>query len=165
MAYFFKGDDATPNNAALPLLLYSRVLKARETADPAAWFERRFEANGWCDGWRNGIHPYLHFHTLTHEVLGVAAGHASVEFGGKSGRVLDVTAGDVVALPAGTGHRCVAGSADLLVIGAYPGNGRFNQRRPGEIAMDTARREVAGVPLPGRDPVYGAAGPLCSLWR
>ena len=73
--------------------------------DPAAPFERAFARHGWGDGWRNGIHPFLHFHTATHEVLGIARGRATVEFGGARGQALTVEAGDVVVLPAGTGHR------------------------------------------------------------
>lgn len=161
----FDDDGETPNNPRLPLLVYRDVVPAEGARDPATWFERTFAAHGWVDGWRNGIHPFLHFHTATHEVLGIAAGRATVAFGGAAGKALDVAAGDVVVLPAGTGHRRLQASADLLVVGAYPRNGRFDQRRPGEVAPDAARRAVAAVPLPQMDPVCGKDGPLLSLWR
>lgn len=161
----FDGDAETPNNPALPVLLYRDVVPAAEASDAATWFERTFAANGWTDGWRNGIHPFLHFHTGTHEVLGIASGRATVRFGGAPGRTLDVNPGDVVVLPAGTGHQRVDASADLLVIGAYPHNGRFDQKRPGEMSMEAARRAVAAVLLPEMDPVAGADGPLKDLWR
>jgi uncharacterized protein YjlB len=59
-------------------------------------------------------------HSRIHEVLGVARGHARVRFGGAKGRALKLKVGDVVILPAGTGHERLSGSKDLLVIGAYP---------------------------------------------
>jgi uncharacterized protein YjlB len=79
--------------------------------------------------------------------------------------VLDVVAGDVVVLPAGMGHQRLDTSAGLLVIGAYPRNGRFDQKRPGQMDREAARRAVAAVPLPRMDPVAGLDGPLMQLWR
>lgn len=163
-AFRFAGDGETPNNPRLPLLVYRAVVPAAGANDPATWFERTFAAHGWADGWRNGIYPFLHFHTGTHEVLGIAAGRARVEFGGAAGRALEVTAGDVVVLPAGVGHKRLEASPDLLVIGAYPRNGRFDQKRPGQLDFAVAERNVASVPLPEMDPVAGRDGPLMSLW-
>jgi uncharacterized protein YjlB len=35
----------------------------------------RFRGNGWLNNWRHpGIYEYPHFHSTTHECLGVAAG-------------------------------------------------------------------------------------------
>jgi uncharacterized protein YjlB len=98
-------------------------------------------------------------------VLGIARGHATVEFGGAGGRRLAVAAGDVVVLPAGTGHRRVDASSDLLVVGAYPLNGSLDQKRPGEIEHARAIDNVAKVPLPEMDPVHGRSGPLMELWK
>jgi len=164
-AYFFESDAQTPNNPVLPLLVYRHVVSIGASVDAARRFETMFAANGWADGWRNGIYSFLHFHTSTHEVLGIAAGQAIVKFGGGKGRALQVEAGDVVALPAGVGHQRLQGTQDLLVVGAYPRNGRFDQKRPGEVDAATALREVAKVPLPEKDPVHGVDGPLRMLWR
>lgn len=161
----FEDDGETPNNPRLPLVVYRRAVHLAGERDPAAAFERAFAAHGWRDGWRNGIYPFLHFHTGTHEVLGIARGRASVEFGGARGRVLDVEAGDVVVLPAGTGHRRVSASRDLLVVGAYPRNGAFDQKQPGEVDHASAVAAVGRVPLPEMDPVGGVSGPLLDLWK
>jgi uncharacterized protein YjlB len=163
--YRFEDDGKTPNNPRLPLILYRNVLRVSAGHDPAAVCEDMFAGHGWANGWRNGIHPFLHFHTRTHEVLGIARGTARVEFGGDKGRTLDVQAGDVVVLPAGTGHRRVSSSADLLVVGAYPTTGgSFDQARPNEIDSHQARRQIANVGRPAQDPVYGKDGPLTQLW-
>lgn len=163
--YLFEGDDQTPNNPALPLLVYRGVTTEGTAGDAAHRFETLFSSNGWSDGWRNGIHSFLHFHTSTHEMLAIAAGNAIVQFGGGAGRALEVTASDVVVLPAGVGYQRLHSSRDLLVVGAYPRNGRFDQKRPGDVDSRTARREVRRVPLPEMDPVHGVDGPLMTLWR
>jgi uncharacterized protein YjlB len=86
------------------------------------------------------------------------------QFGGERGRIVDLKAGDVVVLPAGTGHRRRSASPDLLVVGAYPAGGDFDQRRPGEIAHADAVRKIAAVGLPAKDPIYGDGGPLLQAW-
>jgi uncharacterized protein YjlB len=164
-AFRFEDDGETPNNPRLPLVVYRVAVDLAGAPDPAAPFERAFARHGWSDGWRNGIHPFLHFHTATHEVLGIARGRATVEFGGARGQMLTVEAGDVVILPAGTGHRRIAASGDLLVVGAYPRNASFDQKRPGQVDHEKAVSAIARVPLPEMDPVHGHAGPLMTLWQ
>jgi uncharacterized protein YjlB len=164
-AFRFDDDGETPNNPRLPLVVYRDAVALAGECDPAVPFERTFAAHGWGDGWRNGVYPFLHFHTGTHEVLGIARGRVTVEFGGARGRALTVEAGDVVVLPAGTGHRRVEASGDLLVVGAYPRNGSFDQKRPGQVDHATAIAAVAKVPLPEMDPVHGRTGPLMELWK
>lgn len=163
-AYHFADDGETPNNPALPLLVYRGAFDVARARDPATPFEEAFARHGWGRSWRNGIYDFLHFHTRTHEVLGIARGRARVEFGGGKGRELDVEAGDVVVLPAGTGHRCVSASADLLVVGAYPDNAGFDQKRPGQIDHAAAVAAIAAVAAPREDPVHGSDGPLKKMW-
>jgi uncharacterized protein YjlB len=162
--YRFEDDGKTPNNARLPMVLYPGVIRAQPGSASAAVCEELFAAHGWGDSWRNGIHGFLHFHTRTHEVLGIARGEAEVQFGGDRGRVLTVKAGDVAVLPAGTGHRRISASVDLLVVGAYPSSGSYDQQRPGEIGHREALERIARVAMPALDPVYGPDGPLTQLW-
>ena len=164
-AFRFEDDGETPNNPRLPLVVYRAAVKLAGEHDPAAPFERAFAKHGWGDGWRNGIYPFLHFHTATHEVLGIARGRATVEFGGAKGQALTVEAGDVVVLPAGTGHRRIEASGDLLVVGAYPRNASFDQKRPGQVDHKKAVAAIAEVPLPEMDPVHGREGPLMTFWK
>jgi len=104
--HHFEDDGKTPNNPSLPLVIYRGAVRRRRGLDPAATFEVLFAANGWKGSWRDRIYNFLHFHTGTHEVLGIARGQARLQFGGDKGRTFGVKAGDVVVLPAaGTGHR------------------------------------------------------------
>jgi uncharacterized protein YjlB len=164
-AIHFKDDGATPNNPDLPMLVYRNAIALDGERDPAVPFERAFARHGWGDGWRNGIHAFRHFHTTAHEALGIARGRATVEFGGANGQTLTVEAGDVVVLPAGTGHRRVSASGDLLVVGAYPRRSSVDQQRPGHIDHAKALAAIAAVPVPEMDPVHGKAGPLVELWK
>lgn len=164
VALRFAADREVPNNPRLPLVIYRGALRLDPAFDPAAIFEEAFAANGWGSSWRNGIHPFRHFHTRTHEVLGIARGQARVEFGGAAGEQLEIGPGDVAILPAGTGHKRLAQSNDLLVVGAYPHACDIDQKRAGEMDVAEALANVASVPDPAKDPIYGADGPLRSLW-
>jgi uncharacterized protein YjlB len=135
--------------------------------DPAAIFEELFAKNGWGKSWRNGIYDFLHFHTHTHEVLGIAGGSARVQFGGQYGPILEVRAGDVIVQPAGTGHERIGPPDNLLVVGAYPlgaGGGGYDEPEPEEISHEEAVRAITKVIVPDSDPVYRSDGPLVRLW-
>ena len=162
-AHWFKDDGAIPNNPELPLLVYRRATTLPDD-DPATVFEALFTANGWPAAWRNGIHPFHHFHSTAHEALGVYRGTATARFGGEGGIDLKVSAGDVVIIPAGVGHKALDASADLGIVGAYPAGTGPDLRRgaPGErpASIDT----ISHVAVPARDPLYGAEGPLRRHW-
>ncbi len=150
-------------NSPLPVLLYRAAFPSADGR--AARIERAFDEHGWRGLWRNGIFAYHHFHDNAHEVLGIAQGHAVVQLGGAAGPVVTLQAGDAVVLPAGTGHKRLAASPDLLVIGGYPpGQERPSLLEGGDSTPDVAAR-CAAVPLPASDPVEGAGGALMRLWR
>jgi uncharacterized protein YjlB len=148
-----------PNHPSFPVLLYRGAVAA---TGPEA-FEELFARNGWPPQWRDGIYDCDHFHTEGHEALGVAAGEARVRLGGPAGRDLDFRTGDVVVLPAGTGHRRLAASRDFLVVGAYP-PGQTGDIRRGPPTPEMLAR-IARLPAPADDPAAGAGGPLARLWR
>jgi uncharacterized protein YjlB len=133
--------------------------------DPAAIFEELFEKNGWKGTWRNGIYDYTRYHSRTHEVLGIARGRARVRFGGEKGKMIEVHAGDVVILPAGTGHQRISASKDLLVVGAYPTPDKYDECKATAADRQDALKTIAKVRLPPKDPPYGADGPLTTLWK
>jgi uncharacterized protein YjlB len=164
-AWRFADDGLTPNNPHWPLIHYRGAVKMDGGFDPAAIFEVLFESHGWRDGWRDGIYDFLHYHSRTHEVLGLARGHAQVRFGGARGRNINLKAGDVIVQPAGTGHQRLSASDDLLVVGAYPGGSDYDECHPTKGDHDRALRAIAATRAPRTDPVFGNKGPLKDLWR
>jgi uncharacterized protein YjlB len=163
LAIVFKDDGLVPNNP-MPFLVYKGAIDV-DGAQPEAAIEKLFGANGWGDMWRNGIFDYLHYHSTVHEVLGIARGHARVRFGGDAGREIDVAAGDVAILPAGTGHQRLSASDDFSVVGAYPPGPKMQVTRPTVENHAKALTTIPQVPLPTTDPVTGKDGPLTKLWK
>jgi uncharacterized protein YjlB len=160
----FKDDGLIPNHPRWPLIIYRGAVRLPSGLDPAAVFEQLFDSYGWGSSWRNGIYDYAHYHSSIHEVLGIARGSARVRFGGTHGRILNLKAGDVAVLPAGTGHQRLKASADLLVVGAYPASGSYDECRS-EEDREKAIAAIERVPRPSQDPVYGKDGPLIHIWR
>lgn len=159
----FSDDGVVPNNPRWPMLVYRKALVLRnDTFKPETIIDALFSGNGWRRSWRSSIYDYLHYHSQIHEALGVARGSAEVQFGGVKGRTLKLAAGDVVVLPAGTGHQLLKSSRDFLVVGAYPSDGRYDE------CTDTRDRQrttklISKVKKPKSDPIYGKQG-LITTW-
>lgn len=160
--FFFNEDRGIPNSR-LPVLVYREV--SFESADTAAEFEQVFTHNAWPAQWRGGIFAYHHYHSNAHEVLGMARGAARVLLGGEDGREIIVAPGDVLVLPAGTGHCCLEHSDDFLVVGAYPANHEnYDIQRADPQALEGSKQRIARVCLPLADPLSGFDGALLRLW-
>lgn len=163
LAIVFEDDGLVPNNI-LPFLVYQGAVTL-DPKQPEETIENLFETNNWGGTWRNGVYDYLHYHATVHEVLGVARGQARVRFGGDDGQELDIKAGDVAILPAGTGHQCITASDDFCVIGAYPPGSRMEITRPTPENHAKALKTIPNVARPPADPVTGKHGALMRLWR
>lgn len=157
-------DDGRIPNSRLPVLIYRRALDP-DGAALAARFEELFAGHDWRGAWRNGIHPFHHFHSTTHEVLGIARGQARVRLGGRGGGGFELAPGNVVVIPAGVGHMNEDSSGDLLVVGAYSKGRAWDLRRGDPDERAEVLANLARVPLPAADPVHGSGGPLVTLWR
>jgi uncharacterized protein YjlB len=159
---FPRDSEGIPNNPTLPVLIHHGV---EEIVGDLVACERLFQSHGWAGNWRNGIFPFHHFHSNAHEALGIVSGAAEVTLGGPGGERLTVAPGDVLVLPAGTGHKREDSGSGLLVIGGYPaGQENYDLRRADLAALDAMRRNIAGVDLPEADPVLGAGGPVTVAW-
>lgn len=154
-----------PNHPRFPVIVYRGAARAVPGGDDrAGWFERTFARHGWTDAWRNGIYPFHHYHSHTHEVLGCHSGSANVLLGGADGVAIVLASGDAVLLPAGTGHCNLGASDDFGVVGAYPAGCECDMRygRAGE--RPAADEAIVAVPMPACDPIHGAAGPALLAW-
>ncbi|MNC87050.1 hypothetical protein D3C83_27460 [compost metagenome] len=84
----------------------------------------------------------------------------TVQFGGEPGVVITARPGDVIVLPAGTGHKRLSSKGRLGIVGAYP-----EGARPDTCTPPFKKESTIGAPLPAADPVHGADGPLFRHWR
>lgn len=157
----FEACDGFPNSP-LPVLIYRRRLLANSGDELASAFETLFERHHWPPQWRYGLYDFDHFHSTAHEALGVFRGNAHIRLGGPQGDELDIAAGDVLVLPAGTGHACLQASEDFAMVGAYPPGQVWEVERGNPAELAAAQARVARVALPADDPV---GGELLTLWR
>src|SRR5919198_6504705 len=109
--------DRIPNNPSFAVLIYHDVDTVADGPEAA---RQLFAQHGWGGSWVDGVFGFHHFHSTSHEALAVVAGRATLEIGGPQGEAFDVTAGDVLVLPAGTGHRPASSDAGFTGVGAYP---------------------------------------------
>jgi uncharacterized protein YjlB len=163
LTFIFDDDGLVPNNH-LPFLVYKQAIDV-DNDHPEKTVEGLFGVNGWGEMWRNGVFDYLHYHATVHEALGVARGHARVRFGGDKGKEIEIAAGDVAILPAGTGHQCISHSRDFCVVGAYPPGPQMHVTRPTPENHAKAIKTIPAVKVPETDPVMGEDGPLVKLWK
>lgn len=148
-------------NSRFPLLIHRGGIPG----GGAEAVRSRFRENGWLNNWEYpGIYLYHHFHSTSHECLGIARGWMELELFGRGGAKVRVEAGDVVVMPAGVSHVMTGNSDDVLVVGGYP-EGRDWDNIQEEFLSDELYRAAAklimSLPIPSADPVTG--GPL-SQW-
>jgi uncharacterized protein YjlB len=141
-----------PNNPRFPVLVYRGV-----GITDAAAAKERFAEHGWGGAWVDGVFDFHHYHSTSHEALAVVAGRATLELGGPQGRAFEVEAGDVLVLPAGTGHRRASSDAAFTVVGAYPaGQENYDLLHGDDPAeVEAARERIAALGPPPDDPVGG----------
>ncbi|WP_124110102.1 cupin domain-containing protein [Palleronia sp. THAF1] len=156
--HLLPGDDV-PNNPDLP------VIVVRGAFRPPGDAAKRLAANGWTGLWTWSVFDRHHFHPNAHEVLAVAKGAADLRLGGASGRDVAVGAGDALILPAGTGHCLLEGRDSFEVVGAYPPGQQDYETLWGGDLLNGVSERIARVPLPGTDPITGAADTLPTAWR
>jgi len=155
-------DGNFPNNDRFPVLIYEpEDLDLSDASD----FEKIFRRNNWRNSWRNGIFSMHHYHSITHEVLGIYGGEAEVQLGGPNGQTFTLKKGQVVILPAGVSHRNLGSSSDFTCVGAYPGGSDWDMNYGEPEELEQALDNISQVGLPDQDPLYGEEGPLFEHWK
>jgi uncharacterized protein YjlB len=165
LTFRFEDGGDIPNHPRRPALVYKRV--APGLSDPSAiaeWLESEWPKHGWRAAWRWGVYKFPHYHSTAHEVLGVYRGHATIRLGGNAGVTVVAEKGDVLVLPAGTGHENLGSSSDFHVVGGYPAGQSADLLRGRKGERPAADQRIARVPLPVGDPLTGAKGPLVEHW-
>lgn len=161
-----------PNNP-LPLIIYPQVVpdeteEGNEDSTPEdleRWFRTEFGRHGWPVSWDGPMYPYTHYHPNTHELLGITCGWAEILFGGESGRMITVYAGDAVLIPAGVGHQQIATSDDFSAVGAYPPDVKPKTLLDEPALLQQSMLEIKRVPMPDKDPITGGEGALTEVWH
>ena len=156
------GPNGRVPNSRFPVLVHRGAVATGTGADPAGAFEDLFRGHDWLNNWRYpGIYDYYHFHSTSHEVLGVARGRMTLRLGGEGGgSEVGLTAGDVLVMPAGVSHVYLDGSEDILVVGGYPDGRDWDLMRDEHVTEAEWRdacKLIMSLPIPNRDPVTGEA--------
>lgn len=156
----FQDDGVMPNHPFFPVVLYSGAMRGRIEQTEAI-----FNRHNWLNSWTNGVYGYQHYHSNAHDALGVIRGSAVLQLGGREGMQVELAAGDVVVLPAGTAHKKISVSREFLIVGAYPYGMDYNLRTGKAGERPKVLEEILLVPTPRTDPLYGGDGPLMKLFR
>lgn len=117
-------------------------------------------------------HSFLVFFPTVHSTSpGVVKGESTLLVGcGQDdeggGQEIELSVGDVIVLPAGTGHCNLQSTKDYFFVGVYPQGSPMWRNELGKGAVDhnEMRESINDVPLPLEDPVNGPDGPLLKLW-
>jgi len=157
--FYFGESGYIPNHPKFPVLHYKKVFQHNEDK-----IETIFAANNWSNTWINGIYDFHHYHSNAHEVLGILKGAGCILIGGESGSKIIANSGDILVLPAGTGHKKLSASADFQVMGAYPNGQDYNLKQNTKEDQKGAAEEIKKVPNPSSDPIYGKRGLLMKMW-
>jgi uncharacterized protein YjlB len=161
---FLIPDNGIFPNSVLPVLLYKTIFLLPNDHSPVL-IETVFKNNNWTNSWRNGIYTYNHYHSVTHEAMGIYSGDCHVLLGGDSGIQILLAKGDVLLIPAGVAHRNIGCTTDFKCVGAYPDGKDFdiNLGKSGERPQTD--KNIKKVPIPKKDPIFGAEGCLQRYWK
>jgi uncharacterized protein YjlB len=148
-------------NSRLPVLIYRGAMKAVAGDDLTDVVEATFRRHNWLNNWREpAVYSYYHYHSTTHEALGIARGYSQLRLGGAGGPEVKLSAGDVIVMPAGVSHIQIGESSDLFIVGGYPDGRSWDLIRDESVSEAETRDailRIATLPIPDRDPVTGEA--------
>jgi uncharacterized protein YjlB len=162
--YYQLKDDGIFPNSYLPVVLYKQVLDLPVLL-ASHYIKRLFQSNNWSNIWKSGIYEYNHYHSNTHEVMGVYKGKTVLLIGGDKGVEVRLEKGDVLIIPAGTAHKNLGKEHSVKCVGAYPDGKNFDMNYGKPEERPQAGKNIYKVKLPSKDPVFGKHGRLENFWK
>ena len=151
-------------NSKLPVLLYRNVLEL-PSFFRALFIKKLFKSNGWSNSWKSGIYTYHHYHSNTHEVLGVYKGKTTLLLGGKKGVKIKISKGDVIIIPVGVAHKNLGKETQIKCVGAYPYGKDYDMNYGKKKERPKTDENIKKVKVPRKDPVFGLIDGLHLYWK
>ncbi|KAL4809370.1 RmlC-like cupin domain-containing protein [Aspergillus unguis] len=154
--------ERIPNTSiqSKPLMIYHQAFNA-SSDDLSRHLDNIGEVS---PSWVYTMYSQTHFHSTSHEVLGVVSGSARLCFGGEENPDRfepTVAKGDLIIVPAGVGHRLLNEVRDapgpFEMVGAYP-RGMSWDMCYGRQGEDSGRN-IGNLDWFQQDPLYGKDGP------
>lgn len=121
--FFFKDDGFIPNSRH-PVIINRRAISflGMDAKEAEAMLKEDCPfKTGWKLEWLWKVYKRPHYHSTTHEALVVFSGSATLRLGGhRVGKLVKVSQGDTIVIPAGVAHQAMERSKDFQVFGFYP---------------------------------------------
>lgn len=156
-------DNGIFPNSVYPVVIYRGAFAFSESL--ASVFKENFTQNHWYNFWEAGIFTYQHYHSNTHELMGVCRGAAVLQLGGEDGTKARIEAGDIIIIPAGVAHKNLMEENAITCIGAYPYGQEYDMNYGKKGERPRADHNIAAVPLPDYDPLFGKDAGLVKIWE
>ena len=156
----FKDDGSIPNNQKCPVILYPEALKESPEKSNSVLIKTIGRKAGQMVSLTTIITTAIHMKFLV-----LSMDLRFLQLGGEQGTKVEMHQGDVVVLPAGTGHKRIQASSDFKIAGAYPDGMEHDLKKGNPDERPDVLENIQSVPLPDQDPVYGEQGPLLRLWK
>lgn len=161
--YFVEKNGYFPGSV-LPVLHYEQALQL-PMFFTGRFVKSLFQKNNWSNNWRNGIFTCHHYHSITHEAMGVIKGQTIILLGGIHGRNVLLRKGDVIVIPAGVAHMNLYDEKDIICIGGYPSGRNYDMNYGKAYEHPKVDNNMRFLPIPDTGPLYGHADPLVTIWN
>lgn len=116
-------DDGFIPNSRFPVILNRKMVSfhGNDAVAAEAILKERALKIGWNLEWLWKVYKRPHYHSTTHEALVVFQGLATLRLGGhRLGKLVKVSQGDAIVIPAGVAHQAMERTKDFQVFGFYP---------------------------------------------
>lgn len=148
-----------------PLLIYQNAFSSPSIS--ASQIESHLSSIGVVKPqWRYTMYSASHFHSTSHELLGISNGEARICFGHEDNpkKVEEILRkGDVVIIPAGVAHRLLEDlTGEFEMVGAYPVGCSWDMCY-GKTGEEQKIEKIRSLSWFNKDPLYGDDGPAMDV--